>query len=706
MAALIACSITACEGTPPDNPFVTTGTSVGGGAQGGSGGGTSVDPELGEPCVEDAQCNDEIDCTVDSCDKAFDRCRYHPEPAPCQNGVHCDGAEVCDGKLGCVPGPPPDCTDDNICTIDTCVEDNQSCRHDPRDADGDGDPDGHCPGGGDCDDADPAVSSLAEEVCDNTVDDDCDRTVDEDDCAAPMNDTCVDALTIEASGTYAMSTFGAAADYPTACSTGGAERDVVAAIIVPAGPPVDVVARARTAASAVSTAIAGQCGDAGTEIACGASFVRATGGMVSRLRARGIGDPSAQTALPFYVTTDGGSDVTLDVSIEPATPKPTNETCGTAIDLEPGTSTTLEIVDAATDLETACVRMTGELVYRLEVTEPSDIDIWAVSTDGDGQVSLSLRDAACALAEDEISCHTAASAHVFRHSIEPGDYYLAVSSTAPTTIDLVAELGPPTPPPADEDCDLAEPLTPGVTRNVSFDEHQDDHQLGCFQAAVDAAYTLAIDEPSDVLLVQRVSQLDSGGISLALPGCEPQDLLACGFGGKSPNRARRRNLAAGDYRVVTESLFGLPQQVTAFVRPYAPATLVVFSDGCADAVEIPQTGGFFQGNTSNATANFSAGCDASGGPPNGAKDQLLKLDLDGPRRVIFDMSGSGYDTILNVRGGPSCPGTELPLACTATVGGTTSYLDLELDAGIYYVQIDGLSGATGPWVLDVHVVEP
>src|SRR5688572_1633229 len=253
-AIIVAGAVLAgCDGTPPDNPFVTTG-STGGNAQG-SGGGTVVDPELGEPCIEDAQCDDGIDCTSDSCDGAFDRCRYHPEPAPCDNGVHCDGTEVCDGKLGCIPGPPFDCGDDNVCTIDTCVEESQSCRNDPRDADDDGDPDAHCPPGGDCDDNDPNVSSQAEEVCDNGIDDDCDETVDEDECASPENDTCLDALLIEASGTYTMSTYGAAAEYPTSCSPPGALRDVVAAVILPPGPPVDVVARARTDTAPVSTAL-------------------------------------------------------------------------------------------------------------------------------------------------------------------------------------------------------------------------------------------------------------------------------------------------------------------------------------------------------------------------------------------------------------------------------------------------------------------
>jgi hypothetical protein len=72
-----------------------------------------------------------------------------------------------------------------------------------------------------------------------------------------------------------------------------------------------------------------------------------------------------------------------------------------------------------------------------------------------------------------------------------------------------------------------------------------------------------------------------------------------------------------------------------------------------------------------------------------------------PHRVIFDMQGSDYATMLSVREGRFCPGAELPDACTRTFRGAPSYLDLDLQAGDYFVQIDGYDGASGPWKLDV-----
>ena len=88
---------------------------------------------------------------------------------------------------------------------------------------------------------------------------------------------------------------------------------------------------------------------------------------------------------------------------------------------------------------------------------------------------------------------------------------------------------------------------------------------------------------------------------------------------------------------------------------------------------------------------------------------LARLDATGApvgRPIGIPEDRAGYDTLLDVRRGPSCPGTEVPLGCTIGVGARKSFLDLTLDAGVYFIQIDGYFLAQGPWVLDVRVVDP
>lgn len=698
----------ACTSSAP-SPFGPDAGGAGGegGGGGGAGGETGGDPTLGGPCVDDGQCDDDLDCTHDACDQALSRCRFTPDDAVCQNQAYCDGVEVCVPKLGCRAGEPIDCGDGNPCTIDACVEATGACARVPRDADQDGDPDNHC-GGGDCDDADPAVSSLQPEVCANGRDDDCDDVPDEAMCVAPEHDTCADALEITQPGTYAVTTVGAALDYATTCAPQQPVlQDVVAAVVLPPGPPVDVEVTARVQAVDVSVALAGQCNDPSSEIACGASYPAPLGGKIAKLRGRGLGDPSQPTAIPLYVTTAGGAPVQVDVAFLSPTPQPTNETCGTAAALAPGVPEQVEILDAVEDLGSACDTPLGDLVYSFDLAQPQDVHVYATSLDGDGVPAISLRSAACALPEDEITCQATDPGHIFRHSLPAGTYHVGVSATAPTTVILTLGLDPPTPSPADDFCAGAPAIPPNQTIDVDLAAHQDDVLVGCLQGAADAAYTLDLPVASDVLLVQRISQGDTGAISLMAPACaDPADVLACNAGSPSPVRVSKHNVPAGEHRVVSEAAFAQPTQVTAFVRPALPPTLVVFSDGCADALEIPATGGRFQGTTANAAADFDAGCDQSGQPPGGAGDQMLKLVLPSQKRVVLEMAGSGYPTLLDVRQGSTCPGTEVPAACGVGLGGKGSFLDLLLDAGTYWIQIDGLGGNEGPWFLDVRVVEP
>lgn len=673
-----------------------------------SGPGTA-DPEIGGPCVDDGQCSDGIDCTLDTCDLNILRCRFSPDDSTCQNGIYCDGIERCNTKLGCTFGEPVGCTDTSPCTIDACNELTQACTHTPRDADEDGDIDNHCPNGKDCDDLNPAVSSLQNEICGNVTDDNCNGLIDELGCTAPEHDTCADPLEITAPGVYALTTAGAAFHYATSCATGNQAqlRDVVAALVLPPGSPINVELTAKTSYADVSLAIAGACGDPASEIACGPAFDALPSGKIAKILGRNLGDPQKSTAYPIYVTSSQNTSVSLEAKFLPGEAAPSNETCGTAAPITPGVPVQATIVDAAADLASQCAGSLGELVYTFDLGQSQNVDAYASSTDGDGQPILSLRSTACALPEDEIVCQGAKNAHVFWQSLPPGTYYLAVSATAPTTADITVALSPPTAPSPDDKCATAPTLLPNKTISVDYTYHQDDTSI-CQPGMVDAAYTLELQQTSDVLLLQRISQGDVGAVALSAPACSnSNDLLVCNSGSPSPVRAAKHAVPPGTYRVISESVQGQPMQLTAFVRPAVPPTLVPFADGCADALEIPSTGGFFQGTTANANADFKAGCDQGGLPgPGGAPDQMLKMNLGAKKRVVLDMYGSSYPTLLDVRKGPDCPGVEVSQGCTVGYNPNRSFLDLELEPGLYYIQIDGYALASGPWFLDVRIVDP
>lgn len=693
-----------CSGSTAPNPFVHD-AGASDAAETGAGGDAGADAsKLGGPCLDDSQCDDGVDCTVDRCDKKLGRCRSTPDPSRCDNGVYCDGAEVCDPGLGCTAGVPVACSDDNTCTVDSCVESTHACDHAARDVDGDGDPPWNCPGGGDCNDNDPLVSSKSPEVCGNGVDDNCNGKVDEKPCSTPQHDTCVDPLLIKASGNYSMSLVAAASDYSASCADSGTTwRDVVAAIVVPSGSDVDVDITAKSASGDIALASAAQCGDASSEIGCAASVTRSSGGSIARLRLRSLSSGN----YPLYVFGDVQNDVQLAVQFLPPEPKPTNETCGTAAILAPGVHEQVPIIDAAEDVPSECGATLGELVYKFTLSAARDVHLYASSLDGYGAPSLSLRDAACSGKADELTCRDGSTVDLFQRALPAGDYYVAVSADAPTVLDLLLEVSPATSPPQDETCTGSPTLTPGTSVDVPLLAHTDDIQLGCVTGAPDAAYTLDLAQKSDVLLVERISNGDTGGVGLAKAPCQSAgDVISCGTSDSSPNRAAAYGVAAGTYRAVVESVGSTPTQLTAFTRPVSPPVFVAFADTCAEAVEIPSAGGRFEGTTANANADYEVGCDLGAQPPGGAPDQMLHLSLSKQQRVVLDMKGSSYNTLLDVRRGPSCPGQEVAHACAAGYVADRSYLDVTLDPGDYYIQVDGYAGASGSWLLDVYLADP
>jgi hypothetical protein len=704
-----------CSGAAPPSPFVQRegGTGADAGADAALDAGSvrdsappaDADPSLGGPCLDDGQCDDGVACTADRCDTELSRCRNVPDDAPCADDVYCDGAEVCDPKLGCRDGEPVSCSDDFVCTIDGCVEATRSCTHTPRDADGDGDAVWNCTGGTDCNDTDPLVSGIGQEICGNSKDDDCDGTVDEaDGCVTSKHDTCVEPLEVTAAGRYVVGTAGARPDYAATCAgSGGSWRDVVVAVTVPAGPSLDVDITATASSTAFALAAARLCGDASSELGCATAAPAAAGGGVSRLLLRALPPGS----YPVYVFSTSDLQIAVDVEFSPVSPKPGNETCGTAAALSPGVHVIAPVIDAARDLESKCTGRMGELVYGFDLAQARDVHLRAVSVDGRGMPLISLRGENCTLAQDELFCQTAAAAHVFARALPPGRYFAAISATAPTEVDLVLDLAPPSVPPADENCRSTAVIAKNRTIDLSLLDHVDDIQLGCVVGASDAAYRLDLAARSDILLVQRLTRGDFGAVSLARPACASgDDVLRCAVSSESPVRASVHGVPPGEYRVVAESTLGAAAQLTAFVRESAQPVFVAFADDCASAHRIPETGGRFLGNTANASADDSAGCDLAGQSAAGAPDQLLSLELTAPRRVILDMQGSEYPTVLSVRRGPSCPGQEIDLGCAAGFARERSFLDLTLSAGQYFVQVDGYSGASGAWSLDVHVVDP
>jgi hypothetical protein len=716
LALGLMAGIAACSGGAAPSPFTLEGSGGEAGSDSPASGGTSTggraagsdDPTIGGPCVDAAQCDDGADCTDDSCNSALGRCRFVPNADRCADGVYCNGIEVCEPKVGCHAGEPVSCSDGSSCTIDRCLEESRSCEHAARDADGDGDPTWNC-GGGDCADDDATVSSTRPEICGNGRDDDCDDVVDETDCVRPEHDGCADALVVDGAQSFDLSLTAASEDVATSCAMeDSTRRDVVVAIQVPEGPALDVLVTAQSRDKGLALAAFDACSKGATELACfsGVGLPSGADGNVARLWLRAL-EPGAY---PLYVSGVQDDDVSLDVEYRDASEPPSNETCGTAFELVPENKVVAALFGAKQDVKSACLSSGGDLVYRFQLSEPQDVTLRAVSLDGAGVPTLSLRSKACTAAKDELDCRVGAPARLFERALPAGTYFVALSASGPSEIELGLTLEPPTEAAPGEGCDAPAALEPNRTLGIDLIDNTNAVAATCLAGAVDATHSFHVDERSDVLLVERLSEGDRGAISFFPAGCAPESALTCVSSTNSPVRARAFGVRPADYAVVAESALGTPVEVSVFSRPAAPTTLVVAADGCTDAVTIPEAGGRFSGNTRDVSADFDAGCDYGGVQSGGAPEQMLRLHLDEAKRVIFDMSGSDYNTLLDVRSavGGACPGQEITYGCAPgrSQAGDRSFLDLTLAAGDYFIQVDGFAGASGQWSLDVYVANP
>ena len=596
------------------------------------------------------------------------------------------------------------CEDANGCTIDSCVEATKSCKHVLRDADGDGDPDDHCDPGHDCDDTNPNVNSKHVEVCNNGIDDNCNGQIDEQPCVVPTNDTCAAAQTVSASSSLLLTTVAANEDYATSCATnisGG--QDIVIAITVPPGAAQNLALRAKAETADVAITLESACGATASEIQC-INLRQADTRAIAYSVAGG-------TTIYAILTTSTESALTFDVSFEAATPPPANEDCSAPQAIALNTAVPVSLVGVKRDLDSTCASTIGDLTYAFTLTQPQDVKIFASTTLGSGDPIVSLRGTDCAN-QDETTCHAGDVLPLFRRSLPAGTYVIAVSGTGQIDENIVVQTSPATIGPNDQFCGSA-PAIEGVNQTVPID--LTDHEG-------------IIDPDCDVTSARRRSDR---GAHTAAPGGE--------------RRPRRRPLRAGRHRPhrpherrvhrarhdllrraerLRSASHGTASRRTntrsssptrsARRRP-SPRSCGPRSKRRASTKQtraptpspIPETGGYFTGDTSKHNADFNAGCDDVGQPVGGAKDQLLKLVLSKQERVIFDMTNSQYTTLLDLRTGDPCPGTEVQNGCVRPQNGQYSFLDVTLDPGTYYVQIDGV-GATsaGVWFLDVRVIDP
>ncbi len=633
-------------------------------------------------CTTDEECEDGIDCTRDSCG-AGGFCQNVTDPATCDDGIFCNGVEQCDPRMGCVPGDRQTCNDGNVCTIDRCNEETKSCDRFPRDQDEDGDADWFCEGGTDCNDADPTVSGLVNEVCDDMIDNDCDEVVDEAECGRPRYDTCDDPIDVSAGGFFAVNTDGATPDYDLSCR--GMTRDLVATFTLTERSSVRLEADGESFTVALS--LRTDCPTRASELDC-------QNGFPGVIRRRALDPGTYYVILAASSTGEIGLDVTFGPPIDP----PTNDTCASPIDVSAGGRFMGSTVETSDDVVTSCsFSGSPDLIYSFTTTTEQNVRITALSTTGESMAYSVRTD--CMMQASEVRCDYGSPASGVIHQLPAGTYFLVVEGPsfrdADFTLDVAFEA--PTPPAMGDTC--SSPIvvpSDGTVTPGTFAGMENDIDVSCGFRYRDAVYQFTIAVDSDVTV-----ELDAGmfaNISTRPTCLDGATQIRCTSG--NPARQRIRNLAAGTYYVIAESSRGTSFNLMVdATTPPTIATAVMGNESCTDAFTIPPTGGLFRGDTSMMSGDHTGSC----GGGTGSNDAVFELTLATRSRIVASTDGSTFDTVLYVSQTACTDGVDL--YCDDDGGeGSASAIDQMFDPGTYYFVVDGYgSSSAGEYFFEVLV---
>ncbi|MCC7535246.1 MAG: hypothetical protein IT379_03490 [Deltaproteobacteria bacterium] len=132
-------------------------------------------------------------------------------------------------------------------------------------------------------------------------------------------------------------------------------------------------------------------------------------------------------------------------------------------------------------------------------------------------------------------------------------------------------------------------------------------------------------------------------------------------------------------------------------QPVAPPT----NDTCSAAVAISASG-TYMGSVVCGADDVVLGCGSGG-----SADVFYTLNLATRSNVTLDTIGAGFDTVVELRSGSSCPGLTVVECDDNDGGGTASRIDRvgpsALDAGTYIVIVAGVGGAAGAFPLNVTI---
>lgn len=419
----------------------------------------------------------------------------------------------------------------------------------------------------------------------------------------------------------------------------------------------------------------------------------------------------------YYVVVDGYAENAgaYDLRVEVAPLRPVADVCAEAQPLAIGTPLRGTTAGSVDQFQSTCAggARSPDRVHRLAIDERARVRIHQRTDTGyDG--ALHVR-SACEDAATEIACNddfAGITQSVVTGIYAPGTYYVVTDGysnegrTASGAYSLEVQTAP-----ADGEagsvadaCGNAGTLAAG---DVTIDtmRARDDFRGSCGgQGGADVVYRVRVTSRSH--LTATVSEAQFGGAMYVRRACaDGSPELACAaieYANSADTRsALEADLEPGEYFLVFD---GLDAQAFGSAKVSVALTDVEALTRAAERATMLRDGQSVQGNTTGNPDNVRASCG------NGARspDAVYRFRLTRRSYVELELSTPGHDGVLHVRREAAVQSSELACNDDASQNDTTrSRVALNLDAGTYYVYVDGFSDSNaGAFTLRYSTGEP
>lgn len=347
----------------------------------------------------------------------------------------------------------------------------------------------------------------------------------------PANDTCTTPAPLTVNQTVMIDVNAAAGDYMFSCANPSGS-DVVYSFTTTMAQKVTVTATGMNGADAVLSLRGAPCDMDTAEVAC-----RDDGGSTTPevLSVANLPAGTYYVVLAAYRATAG--EFALSLALDAPVPAPGNDACGAPALLAANVSQNVDLAGAASDYAASCAGYAGgDAVYTFTTTMAQKVVLTATGMTGADAV-LELRSGACDPGT-LVSCSNAADETAPEvltvNNLPAGTYYVLLGSTGVgTQFGLALTLAAAIPPPTNDTCLTAEPITLNTgmaTRSVDLTFASADISEACdglTGTGNDVVYSVVVPANQRLTVTAAAGSTADPVLYIRTPDCATTPSVVC-----------------------------------------------------------------------------------------------------------------------------------------------------------------------------------